>query len=142
MQRISDLGRKRALSLEQKILLAETGTVEQVLSIITGSAIIVRVERQEDGAVMTREVTLASQPDGRPLIRARSKIYCENLPAKIASQLCQKKKGIGTIIQQSRLETFRHVVRMGVNREGNPYRIYRILHKGRVAFEIREEILI
>jgi chorismate-pyruvate lyase len=142
LRRISDIGRKHALSLEQKILLAETGTVEQVLSIITGSSISVKVERQKDGAVVTREVTLASQSAGRPLIRARSRIYCENLPAKVVGQIRQRKKGIGTIILQSRLETFRQVVRMGINLEGNPYRVYRILHKGKVALEIREDILI
>lgn len=130
------------LSSEQKILLAETGTVEQVLSIITGSAVEVKVVKQsEAGGVITREAVLSAKDTGRPLIRARSKVYCKNLPDNIVRQLRRKKVGIGTIISSSRLETFRKIVKLGLNRDGSPYRVYRIVHRGRVAFEIREDVL-
>lgn len=141
LRKIAQLERENALSLEQKILLAETGTVEQVLSIIAGTPIKVIVERQAGADIIEREVTLVAEYTGRPLIRAASRIYCENLPAGIVRKLRQKGSGIGTIMLQSRLETFRQIVRMGM-KDGKPFRVYRILHGGRIAFEIREDILI
>lgn len=143
LKKISALeGAGARLSLERKILLAETGTVEQVLSIIAGSAVKVRVTKQvEARGVITREAVIAAST-GRSLIRARSRVFCKNLPDSIVRQVRQKKAGIGTIIFSSRLETFRKIVRLGLNRDGSPYRVYRILHAGKVAFEIREDIMI
>ena len=144
LKKISALeGAGARLSLEHKILLSETGTVEQVLSIITSSPVKVEVVRQsEAGGVITREVVLTAKDTGQPLIRARSKIYCKNLPDNTVRQLRQKKAGIGTVIFSSGLETFRKIVRLGLNRDGSPYRVYRIFHNGRVAFEIREDIML
>jgi chorismate-pyruvate lyase len=134
--------RGATLSTEQKILLAETGTVEQVLSILTGSAVEVKVVRQAiyDG-VIRREVVISSA-NGRTLVRARSKIYCKFLPAQIVRKLMQGKGGIGTIIHNAGLETCRRLVRFGLGRDGHPYRVYSIVHRGKTAFEIREDILI
>ena len=128
------------LTREQEILLGHTGTVEQLLAIIAGSPIEVRVTKQEGVDIIEREATLSAK--GRVLVLARSEIYCKNLPAGIVRQIRQKRKGIGAIIASSRLETFREVVRVGRNPDGSPYRIYRIMHGGKVAFEIREDLLI
>jgi chorismate-pyruvate lyase len=142
LNRIARLERQNPLSLAQKILLAETGTVEQALSVITGAAVKVEVKSQSGRDVITREVILAAGDTGLPLIRARSRIYCKNLPKRLVRQLRQKKSGIGTLILRSRLETFRQITRMGMNGNGNPYRVYRILHGGKTAFVIREDILL
>ena len=128
------------LTREQQILLGHTGTVEQVLAIIAGAPIEVKVTKQEGVDIIERDAILTAK--GRVLVRARSKIYCKNLPADIVRQVRQKRKGIGAIIASSRLETFREVVRVGRNPDGSPYRIYRIMHGGKVAFEIREDLLI
>lgn len=128
------------LTREQQILLGHTGTVEQVLAIIVGSPIKVKVTKQEGMDIIEREAILTGK--GRVLLRARSKIYSKNLPAGIVRQVRQKRKGIGSIIASSRLETFRKVVRVGRNPDGSPYRIYMILHGGKAAFEIREDLLI
>lgn len=144
LKRISRLewsGQK--LSTGQKILLAETGTVEQVLSILVGSRIKVTVSRQvEQEQVILREVVLTSKKTGAPLIRAYSKVYKQNLPASVIEEIRRKNRGIGTIMSQNNLETFRKIVRIGYSRSGMPYRVYRIVHGGKVAFEIREEILV
>jgi chorismate-pyruvate lyase len=128
------------LTREQEILLGHTGTVEQLLAIIAGSPIEVRVTKQEGVDIIEREATLSAK--GRVLVLARSEIYCKNLPAGIVRQIRQKRKGIGAIIASSRLETFREVVMVGRNPDGSPYRIYRIMHGGKAAFEIREDLRI
>ena len=141
---LSELERRKdtILSIEQKILLAETGTVEQVLSVLTGSAVEVRQIRQEliDDTIR-RDVVIVSL-GGRPLVRARSMVYCKFLPAEIVSKLMQGQRGIGTIIQNAGLETCRRLVRFGLTPRNHPYRVYRIIHRRKIAFEIREEILI
>lgn len=126
------------LTHDQEILLTHTGMVEQVLAIVAGSPIEVKVTKQQGTDIIEREAVLTAK--GRVLVRARSKVYCKNLPAGIVRQVRQKRKGIGAIIAASRLETFRKVVKTGRNADGSPYRVYRIMHGGKVAFEIREDL--
>lgn len=130
------------LSLEQKILLAETGTVEQVLSILVQAPVHVSVTKQEtsDG-IIKREAVISRKDSNAPLIRARSKAYTASLPAKVVQGLLEKKGGIGTILHNAGLETRRRLVRFGFEK-GHPYRVYQIIHRGKVAFEIREDIMI
>ncbi len=144
LKRISRLERSgQKLSVGQKILLAETGTVEQVLSILVGSRINVAVSRQvEEESIILREVVLTSKKTGAPLIHAYSKVYKQNLPVNIINEIRRKNRGIGTIISQNNTETFRKIVRIGFSKSRVPYRVYRIVHGGKVAFEIREEILV
>jgi chorismate-pyruvate lyase len=139
---IAKLERKAVnLSQEQKILLAETGTLEQILSIITGSPVEVKVINQSVvDDVIRREVHILTK--GRALVHARSKIYCNHIPTRIVRKIMQQKHGIGTIIHNEGLETCRRFVRFGLATNGRPYRVYRIIHKGKTAFEIREDILI
>lgn len=130
------------LGLAQKTLLAETGTIEQVLSILTGSEVRVNiVEQRENEKEISRESVILNDAD-KVLIRAHSKIFVPNIPRKIARQIRQKQLGIGTIITNLHLETFRKIIEVGydpVNR--SVFRRYQIIYKKRVAFEIREELV-
>jgi chorismate-pyruvate lyase len=130
------------LGLAQKILLAETGTVEQVLSMLTGSAIRVRVlEQKENKKTITRQ-SIITNNEGKALIRAQSKIFKRNLPAKVVSQIKRKESGIGTIVAGARLETFRKIVEVGYDPASRSvFRKYQIVHRKKVAFEITEELV-
>ena len=144
MQNIFELERRCGikLGLAQKTLLAETGTIEQVLSILTGSSVRVNiVEQRENEKTISRESVILNDAD-RVLIRAHSKIFLRNLPRKIARQIRQKKLGIGTIIANSHLETFREIIEVGYD-PGNrsAFRRYQIIYRKKVAFEIREELV-
>ncbi len=144
LQNIFELERRSGikLGLAQKTLLAETGTIEQVLSILTGSAVRVNiVEQRENEKTISRRSVILNDAD-RVLIRAHSKIFVCNLPGKIARQIRQKQLGIGTIIANSHLETFRKIIEVGydpVNRL--IFRRYQIIYRKKVAFEIREELV-
>ena len=144
LQNIFELERRSGikLGLAQKTLLAETGTIEQVLSILTGSAVRVNiVEQRENKKKIYRESVILNNAD-RVLIRARSKIFVCNLPRKIAHQIRQKQLGIGTIIANSHLETFRKIIEVGydpVNR--SVFRRYQIIYRKKVAIEIREQLV-
>lgn len=142
LQNISELENKSKtkLSLGQKILLAETGTVEQVLSILANSEVQVRVVSQKEGRRrITRESELVC--NDIVMIRARSVIFLDNVPAKVAAEIRRKQSGIGTIISRLSLETFRKIVQVGYDpATGTAFRKYKILYKGKVAFEINENI--
>ena len=146
LQRISQLESRAGVKLgfAQKILLAETGTVEQVLSILTGSAVRVKVVRQKENArTITRESLITSKASGKALIRAHSKIFSSSLTPKVLSQIKQKQAGIGTIIYAFGLETFRKIIEVGYDPKSRTvFRKYKIIYRGKVAFVIKEELLI
>jgi len=146
LQKISQLESRSGVKLgfAQKILLAETGTVEQVLSILTGSAVRVKVVQQKENAhTITRESLITSKDTGKALIRAHSKIFPSSLPPKVLSQIKQKQAGIGTIIYAFGLETFRKIIEVGYDpKSRSAFRKYKIIYKGKVAFIIKEELLI
>lgn len=139
---ISDLEYKsnRKLHLFEKILLAETGTVEQVLSILTNSEIVVKILKQKESyQLIEREVNIINKKTGKKLGYARSNIIPSNLPHEIISQIRRKDAGIGRIITTAELETFRKILKIGYNsRTKSVFRIYQIIYKGNVGFEIEE----
>src|ERR687897_512551 len=126
----------------QKNLLGEKKKKKQVLSVLTGSIVRVTiVEQRENEKTISRRSVLLNDA-GRVLISAHSKIFVCNLPGKIAREIRQKQLGIGTIIANSHLETFRKMIEVGydpVNR--SVFRRYQIIYRKKVAFEIREELV-
>ena len=142
LQKISELEKKSNLKLPvtKKILLAETGTIEQILSILTNSETVVNVLKQtEDGELILRNACIVSKKTGETLVNATSRFFLANLPRYIIKQIRRKNLGIGNIIIGYELETFRKIIKIGYNSESNSiFRIYHIIYQGKVAIEIRE----
>ena len=142
LQRISQLENRLnvKLSLFERILLAETGTVEQVLSILTNSETQVKILKQkESNEGIEREAYIINKKTGKKLVYARSSIIRSNLPDEIISQIKRKDMSIGTIITNSELETFRKILKIGNNsKTRSVFRIYQIIYKGKIGFEIKE----
>jgi chorismate-pyruvate lyase len=140
--RISELERRLNIKLPlfEKILLVETGTVEQVLSILTNSETEVKILKQKESyELIQREIHIINKKTGEKLVYAKSNIIPSNLPDEIIMQIKRKYHGIGTIIISSGLETFRKILKIGYNSETRSvFRIYQIIYKGKVAFEIKE----
>ena len=143
LQNISELERRFGikLGLAQKTLLVDNCTTEQVLSVLTGSTVRVNVvEQTENETTISRESVILDGAD-RPLIRAHSKIFVCNLPRNIVHQIRQKKLGIGKIIANSQLETFRKILAVGYDpTKRSVFRRYQIIYQKNVAFEIFEEL--
>ena len=142
LQKISELEKKSDLKLAitKKILLAETGTVEQILSILTNSETEVNILKQtEDRELIIRDVCIVSKKDGETLVNARSRFFLANLPRDIINQVRRKNLGIGNIIIGHELETFRKIIKIGYNSKSDSiFRVYHIIHRGKVAIQIRE----
>lgn len=132
---------KMKLNKSQKIVIAEIGTVEQVLSILLDSPITVKVKRQViKNGVIEREVLLRKEGSKDELIHAVTQIHTDGLPNDVIADIKSGKLGIGTIISKYGLETFRRIVEVGYDpRERIVYRIYEILYRGEPKFRIREE---
>ena len=142
LQKISELEKKSDLKLAitKKILLAETGTVEQILSILTNSETGVNILKQtEDRELIIRDVCIVSKKDGETLVNAQSRFFLANLPRDIINQVRRKNLGIGNIIIDHELETFRKIIKIGYNSKSDSiFRVYHIIHRGKVAIQIRE----
>ena len=142
LQKISELEKKSDLKLAitKKILLAETGTVEQILSILTNSETEVNILKQtEDRELIIRDVCIVSKKDGKTLVNAQSCFFLANLPRDIINQVRRKNLGIGNIIIDHELETFRKIIKIGYNSKSDSiFRVYHIIHRGKVAIQIRE----
>ena len=139
---ISELENKLNIKLHlfEKVLLAETGTVEQTLSILANSEIMIKILKQKETyELIEREVNIINKKTGEKLVYARSNIIPSNLPKEIICQIRRKDAGIGSIITTSELETFRKILRIGYNsKTKSVFRIYQIIYKGKVGFEIKE----
>ena len=132
---------KIKLNKSQKVVIAEIGTVEQVLSILLDSPITVKVKKQViKNGVIEREVLLRKEGSKDELIHAVTEIHTDGLPNDVIADIKSGKLGIGTIISKYGLETFRRVVEVGYEpRKRTVYRIYEILYRGEPKFRIREE---
>ena len=99
------------------------------------------MEQRENKKIISREAVLVNDV-GKVLIRAHSKIFLYNLPQKIAYKIRRKQLGIGTIIANSSLETFRKITEVGYDPLNRwVFRRYRIIYRKKVAFEITEELV-
>jgi|SRR6187200_80516 len=142
LQSISELESRLNINLPlfEKILLVETGTVEQVLSILTNSETDVKILKQKESyKLIQREIHIINKKTGEKLAYAKSNIIPSNLPHEIVMQIKQKYHGIGTIIISSELETFRKILKIGYNsKTRSVFRIYQIMYRGKVSLEIKE----
>jgi chorismate-pyruvate lyase len=123
-----------------KLLLAETGTLEQTLSILSNSEIQVSVsEQKEEGKLIHRDALILRKKTGETLVTAKSRFFVANLPSVMVRQLRKRNLGIGSIITRNQIETFRKIVKIGYNSNSSSvFRYYKIIHHGKVAIEIKE----
>jgi chorismate-pyruvate lyase len=146
LQRISDLESIShiKLGLFEKILLAETGTLEQVLTILTNSEVDVKILKQKEYHKSIKRVArIINKKTGEHLVYATSNILCSNLPEGIITQIKQKHLSIGSIIKNYQLETYRKILKIGYNSRARAvFRIYHIIYKGEVIFKIKEVFLL
>jgi len=138
---LKELEEKSCINLKRshKILLAEIGTVEQVLSILIDSPVTVEVKKQvvKDYRI-EREVVLRAKGDD--LIHATTEIDVRAMPSGVVADIKEGRLGIGTILAKHKLETFRRIVEVGYDSTyGRVYRIYEILYGAESKFRIREE---
>tara|TARA_E500000331_G_scaffold39180_1_gene32562 strand:- start:12633 stop:13190 length:558 start_codon:yes stop_codon:yes gene_type:complete len=115
-----------ALEPFQRVLLTTDGTVTDILSAYLGEAIKVRklgqsTEVSERGVtllnllagsgLMRRQIVLCGETSGQAYLFAESLIVPERLPSEICEGLTFSQRPVGMLMIDSRLETFREIVR-------------------------------
>ena len=142
LQRISDLQNISNIKLRafEKILLAETGTLEQILTLLTNSELAIKILKQKEyHKLIKRESTIINKKTWENLVYMSSNIDPCNLPEEIVGMIRQKHLSIGRIITNYQLETFKKILEIGYNsKTRSVFRIYHIIHKGKVVFKIKE----
>ena len=119
LQKISELENNSNITVhlfEKILLVKKTGTIEQVLSILTNCEITIKILKQKESTeLIEREVNVINKKTGHKLVYAKSNIIISNLPVEIIDQIKRKGLGIGTILTGSELETFKKIIEIGYN---------------------------
>ncbi len=143
------------LSKVERLLLAEVGTVEQLLSILVDKPVSIKVLGQKEDSrhnIIERRVNILTANSNSILMDAESRIRVDVLPEAVIQDIRARRLGIGSIIVKHRLETFRRIVEIGCCyskvRDGSKdrdastvYRLYEIVYAGVDAFAIKEEFI-
>ena len=128
----------------EKILLINTGTTEQMLQILSNSLTKVLILQQtEKNDIITRKINIISNNRKKILVSASSIIYVKNLPDKIIDEIRKGEKGIGMILLENKLETYKRIIEIGYNSSDSIiYRKYVLLSKNHIVSKIVENFSI
>lgn len=136
------MGKK--MSLLSKILLADTGVLEDKLYIILNSIPSIQViEQTESNQLILRRAYVIDSKSKRRLVYASSQVHIDCLPSSIIVRVRNKESGLGRILMDSQMEFRKEIITLGYE-SGNQrwFRCYNIYNKKQAAIEVKEVILI
>jgi chorismate-pyruvate lyase len=121
-------------------IIIQNGVLESILQMLVRNAIEVNVlSQRESGSVLYRKICVRKKPDDVVIMHAESRIETKDLPIVLLDGIFEGKKGIGTLIENLRIETFRGIKNIGFDRRQRAiYRIYDIYIRTRLAITIKE----
>lgn len=101
---------EESLSPVDRIVLTSDGTVMRALEALTTENVDVRIlDRRVADDVLDREIVLQSAAERTPLAWAESSVYLSRFEPERARRLRDGTVGIGELIRNDRLETFRQI---------------------------------
>lgn len=99
-----------SLSPVDRIVLTSDGTVMRTLEALTGNCVDVKIlERTVENDVLSRTIVLRSPDEQLPLAWAESSVTLSNLRSEHARRLRNGTIGIGELVRNNRLETYREI---------------------------------
>ena len=131
---------KRKIPLPLVIVIIQNGVLESLLQLLTGNDIEIIVLRQtESGSVLYRKICVKKKLDGLVIMHAESKIKTKYLPITLRDKIIKGEGGIGSLIENLRIETFKQIKNIGFDqRQREIYRIYDIYIRKQLAITIKE----
>lgn len=99
------------------------------------------INRQLGDSVLTRRVVLQGAHSSRCFVRAQSYIVTELLPEDMRIALKEERMGIGELLRESGLETYRELIEFGIAYDGERddlWRTYRIMLGHKPCMQITE----
>ena len=122
------------------IVIIQNGVLESILQLLVPNDIeVIVLSQRESGPMLYRRICVKKKLDGEVIMHAESRIETKNLPAMLLDKIIQGEKGIGSLIENLRIETFRHIKNIGFDRRQRAiYRIYEIYIRKQLAITIKE----
>jgi chorismate-pyruvate lyase len=136
-----------------RVLLSTDGTVTKTLEAYYWEPIQVLSVKQEEiilnepcpylptqagEQVLKRSVELVGQTSQRCYTKADSLIRLQHLPTNIRQQLIEGHIGIGELLRESQLETYRQLVNLGQINNADIFRMYQIIIDHRPTLLVTE----
>ena len=101
------------------------------------------INKQQGDRVLTRRVALKGAHSSRCFARAESHIALELLPENICIALKEERMGIGELLRESGLETYRELMAFGMAHDEEKgehlWRTYRIMLNHKPCIQITEQ---
>lgn len=131
---------KRKIPLPLVIVIIQNGVLESILQLLAGSETEIIVLRQrESGSVLYRKICVKKKLDGLVIMHAESKIKTKYLPITLRDKIIGGEGGIGSLIENLKIETFKQIKNIGFDRRRMEiYRIYDIYIRRQLAITIKE----
>ena len=132
----------KSLPVLQRLVLTADGTVTDLLEAYCGERMLVTVLRQEvvglatvephhkarlgAGDGLRREIVLRGETSGRCQIYADSIIALDRIPVLVRDGLIEKAKGIGHLLLEHRIHTFKEIVECRRETAGSLAKLFEI----------------
>ena len=131
---------KRKIPLPLVVVIIQNGVLESILQLLAGNDTEIIVLRQRaSGSVLYRKICVKKKLDGLVIMHAESKIKTKYLPITLRDKIIGGEGGIGSLIENLRIETFRQIKNIGFDRRRREiYRIYDIYIRRQLAITIKE----
>ena len=122
------------------VVILQNGVLESILQLLVRDKIeVIVLSQRASGSVLYRKICVRRKLDGAVIMRAESRIKTKNLPTVFRDKIFEGEKGLGSLIQNLRIETFRHIKNIGFNRRQRTiFRVYDIYIRKQVAITIKE----
>jgi chorismate-pyruvate lyase len=122
------------------IVIMQNGILESILQLLVRNDIEVIVLRQSTfGSVIRRKICVRRKIGGELVMHAESRIKTKNLPISLLEGIVKGEMGIGSLIENLRVETFRNIKDIGFDRSQRAiYRIYDVYIRKQRAITIKE----
>jgi chorismate-pyruvate lyase len=122
------------------IVIIQNGVLESILQLLVRNDIeVIVLSQRESGSVLCRKICVRKKLDGVVIMHAESRIKTKHLPTVLRDRIIEGEKGIGSLIEILRIETFRRIKNIGFDRRQRAiYRIYDIYIQKQLVITIKE----
>ena len=122
------------------VVILQNGVLENILQLLVrGKIEVIVLSQRASGSVLYRRICVRRELDGEVIMHAESRIKTKNLPTVFRDRIIEGEKGVGSLIENLRIETFRHIKDIGFDRRQRTiFRVYDIYIRKQVAITIKE----
>ena len=132
------------LTLFEKIFLINHGSTQQLLEVLSGYAISIKIVRhEEESDFIQRNVIMFKKATKQIMLIATSILYKNELPPQVLEEVRSSHKGIGVILLKYNFGFYRKIREIGYNSSTSTvFRKYQILCNRKIVADIEEIFLL